>query len=162
MHTNSCTGPRLHGLLEESMLREANRIIPRNIPRDKRYTKARTYCNNARITEFQGELYHYQQSNDMQEAVCILLDRFNSLFTQSIDTNPENNKLLSIFKCVAWLVFELLDLHPFSDGNGRLCRLLSSYVLSTCTPFPIHLFTIYIPTTSSKKPLLPEERQDMH
>ena len=132
-----------HGLLEESMLREANRIILRNTPRDKRYTKAGMYCNNARITQFQGELYHYQQPNDMQEAVCILLDRFNSLFTQSIDTSPESNKLLSIFKCVAWLVFELLDLHPFSDRNGRSCRLLSSYVLSTCTPFPTPIYNLH-------------------
>ena len=125
------------GLLEESMLIEINRIILRNILRDNHYTKAGSYCNNPRITQFRGELYHYQQPDDMQEAVCVLLDRFNSLFTQSINTSPESNKLLSIFKCVAWLVFELLDLHPFSNGNGRLCRLLSSYVLSTCT-FHVH------------------------
>ena len=124
------------GLLEESMLSEANRIILWNIPRDKRYTRAGSYCNNPRITKFQGELYHYQQPNDMQKAVCVLLDRFNSLFTQSINTNSERDKLLNIFKCVAWSMFELLDLHPFSDGNGRLCRLLSGYVLSTCIPFP--------------------------
>ena len=80
---------------------------------------------------------------DMQEAVCVLLDRFNSVFMQSINTNPESNKLLSIFKCVAWLVFELLDLHPFSDGNGRLCRLLCSYVLSTCTPFPTPIYNLH-------------------
>ena len=103
------------GLLEESMLRETNRIILRNIPRDNHYTKAGSYCNNPRITQFRGELYHYQQPDDMQEAVCVLLDRFNSLFTQSINTSPESNELLSILKCVAWLVFELLDLHPFSD-----------------------------------------------
>ena len=125
------------GLLEESMLRETNRIILWNIPRDNHYT------NSPRITQFRGELYHYQQPDDMQEAVCVLLDRFNSLFTQSINTSPESNKLLSIFKCVAWLVFELLDLHPFSDGNGQLCRLLSSYVLSTCTPFPTPIYNLH-------------------
>ena len=51
---------------------------------------------------------------------------------------------LSIFKSAAWLVFELLDLHPFSDGNGRLCRLLCSYVLSTCTPFPSPILGKYV------------------
>ena len=131
------------GLLEESMLRETNRIILWNIPRDKHYTKAGSYCNNSRITQFRVELYHYQQPDDMQEAVCVLLDRFNSVFMQSINTSPESNKLLSIFKCVAWLVFELLDLHPFSDGNGRLCRLLCSYVLSTCTPFPTPIYNLH-------------------
>ena len=44
----------------------------------------------------------------MQEAVC----------THSINETIENDRLL-IFKSVAMLVFELLDLHPFSDGNGR-------------------------------------------
>ena len=131
------------GLLEESMLRETNRIILWYIPRDKHYTKAGSYCNNPRITKFRGELYHYQQPDDMQEAVCILLDRFNSVFMQSINTNLESNKLLSIFKCIAWLVFELLDLQPFSDGNRRLCRLLSSYVLSTCTPFPTPIYDLH-------------------
>ena len=77
-------------------------------------------------------------TDDMQEAVCVLLDRFNSAYMQSI-----NSGLLSLFKCVAWLVFELLDLHPFSDGNGRLCRLLSSYVLSTCTPFPTPIYNLH-------------------
>ena len=43
-----------HGyrLLEESMLRETNRIILWNIPRDNRCTKAGSYCNNPRITQF--------------------------------------------------------------------------------------------------------------
>ena len=124
------------GLLEESMLREVNELILRNLPRHDRCTKAGKYCNNPRLTQFQGETYYYQQPEDMQEAVCTLLDRYNSLITQSLNETNESDRLLSILKSAAWLVFELLDLHPFSDGNGRLCRLLCSYVLSTCTPFP--------------------------
>ena len=76
----------------------------------------------------------------MQEAVCTLLDRFNSLITQSINETDESDRLLSIFKSAAWLVFEFLDLHPFSDGNRRLCRLLCSYVLSTYAPFPSPIY----------------------
>ena len=56
----------------------------------------------------------------------------------------KSDRLLSIFKSAAWLVFELLDLHPFSDGNGRLCRLVCSYVLSTCTPFPSPILDKYV------------------
>ena len=128
------------GLLEESMLREVNEIILRKLPRHNRYTKAGKYCNNPRVTQFQGKIYYYQQPEDMQEAVCTLLDRYNSLITQSINETDETDRLLSIFKSIAWLVFELLDLHPFSDGNGRLCRLLCSYVLSTYTPFPSPIY----------------------
>ena len=124
------------GLLEESMLRKVNTIILRKLPRNERYTKPGVYCNNRRITQFRGEIYQYQQPEDMQGSVCVLLDRFNSIFTQSKCKTSEIQRLLDIFKSVAWLVFELLDLHPFSDGNGRLCRLLCSYVLSNFTPFP--------------------------
>ena len=132
------------GLLEESMLREVNERILRNFPRPDRCTKAGKYCNNPRLTQFQGEIYYYQQPEDMQEAVCTLLDRYNSLITQSINETNESDRLLSIFKSAAWLVFELLDLHPFSDGNGRLCRLLCSYVLSTCTSFPSPISGKYV------------------
>ncbi|XP_031549884.1 uncharacterized protein LOC116287353 [Actinia tenebrosa] len=125
------------------MLRQVNKIILRNIRRKECYTKAGSYSNNPRVTLFRGETYHYQQPDDMQEAVCLLLDRFNSLFTDSMSKTDEVEKLQGIFKSVAWLVFELLDLHPFSDGNGRLCRLLCSYVLSTCTPFPSPIYNMY-------------------
>ena len=53
----------------------------RKIPRNDRYTRPGMYCKNPRITHFQGETYHYQQPEDMQEAICVLLDRFNYLFT---------------------------------------------------------------------------------
>lgn len=131
------------GLLEESMLRQVNKIILRNITRKACYTKPGTYSNNPRVTQLRGETYYYQQPDDMQEAVSLLLDRYNSLFTDSVNKTDEVEKLQGIFKSVAWLVYELLDLHPFSDGNGRLCRLLCSYVLSTCTPFPSPIYNMY-------------------
>ena len=64
-----------NGLLEELMLRETNEIILRKLPiRHHRYTKAGKYCDNPRVTHFQGEIYYYQQPKDMQEAVCTRLD----------------------------------------------------------------------------------------
>ena len=86
------------GLLEESMLREVNELILRKVPRHDRYTKAGKYCNNPRLTQFQGETYYYQQPEDMQEAVCTLLDRYNSLITQSINETDESDRLLTSLK----------------------------------------------------------------
>ena len=37
----------------------------------------------------------------------------------------------------------LLDLHPFSDGNGRLCRILCSYSLSKLNPFPTPIYSVW-------------------
>ena len=45
-----------------------------------------------------------------------------------------------LIKCAAWLLFKFVDAHPFSDGNGRMCRLLANYVLTLITPFPVALY----------------------
>jgi len=38
-------------------------------------------------------------------------------------------------------MFDFVDAHPFSDGNGRMCRLIANYVLSLITPFPVALYS---------------------
>ena len=45
-----------------------------------------------------------------------------------------------VFKLAAWLLFHFVDLHPFADGNGRMCRLLANRVLCLITPFPVAPF----------------------
>lgn len=43
-------------------------------------------------------------------------------------------------KIAADLYYELITIHPFSDGNGRLCRLMLCFALFACgTPFPVSL-----------------------
>lgn len=49
----SNSGASNHGLLEESMLRKANEIILKNIPRNN--TKPGVYCINPRVTQFGGK-----------------------------------------------------------------------------------------------------------
>jgi fido (protein-threonine AMPylation protein) len=79
--------------------------------------------------------------DDMHFAVNNILDRFNSLFCQSKEDSNQAQGILNIFKACAYLTVELLELHPFSDGNGRTVRLLISYVLSSFSPFPTPLFS---------------------
>ncbi len=50
-----------------------------------------------------------------------------------------------IVKCAARLLFDFVDVHPFFDGNGRMCRLLANYVVSIITPFPV---SVYLPLIS--------------
>ncbi len=49
-------------------------------------------------------------------------------------------KIRYIIKCAAWLFCQLITIHPFGNGNGRLCRLLVSQVLSEIVPFPIPIY----------------------
>ena len=45
-----------------------------------------------------------------------------------------------IIKSAAWLLSHFMEIHPFSDGNGRMGWLLANYVLSLLNPFPTHLY----------------------
>jgi Fic family protein len=42
------------------------------------------------------------------------------------------------FKLAALVMFNFLDVHPFSDGNGRLARILASNIMSWNHFFPVH------------------------
>lgn len=33
-----------------------------------------------------------------------------------------------LFKCAARLLFDFVDMHPFGDGNRRMCRLLVTWI----------------------------------
>ena len=44
------------------------------------------------------------------------------------------------YQLASWLLYEVISLHPFEDGNGRLCRLLWSYsLMRDGLPFPTAL-----------------------
>ena len=56
---------------------------------------------------------------------CLIIKHERSI------VNEEN-----LFKIAAWFSLEFLTIHPFHDGNGRLARLLVSFILRPIVPFP--------------------------
>ena len=138
-----------YGLLAVSLLKDTHRMLMEGIEIPKGNTKPGEFSNCPREIGFKGENYTFQNPDDMEIAVWNLLDRYNSRFDLCIkDGLKDCDFLYYLFKTCAWLLFELLDLHPFSDGNGRLCRILCSYMLSKVTPFPTPVFNVF--TNSSK------------
>ncbi len=132
-----------YGMIEESMFRRTNELIRRGLEVNAGNTRPGVYSDRRRYTTFMGARHEYRMPEDMHIATNNILDRFNGLFRQSrVDLNEERG-ILNLFKASAYLTAELLELHPFSDGNGRTVRLLISYVLSSISPFPTPLFNIF-------------------
>ena len=137
-----------YGLMESSLLKETHRILMENIDLPKGSTKPGEFSKEKRHAEFNGEVYnypYYPKPGDMEKAVDeLLLDRYNVMFDLCTrDGLKEFDDFYFLFKTCAWLLFELLDLHPFGDGNGRLCRILCSYALSKLNPFPTPVYNVW-------------------
>ncbi len=133
------------GMLDPVILKEAHEKVLKNVNLGSK-TRAGEFSNVDRYTEYKGEKYHYNQVyKDLttEECVQLVIDRFNPLIDYAKKQEKRIDRIDRIFKAVAYLVFEMLDVHPFSDGNGRLCRLLASYILASMTPFPTPVYNVW-------------------
>jgi len=78
-----------------------------------------------RIVRLDGTvLAHMLPHGRVEEFVGALCDRINSQFIES-----SRHGSVSKFLSVAEFVCDFLAIHPFLDGNGRVARLLSTYLL---------------------------------
>ena len=50
------------------------------------------------------------------------------------------NRVPYLIKSAAWILTRFVTIHPFPDGNGRMCRILANHVLSRVIPFPVHVY----------------------
>ena len=146
---DSTEAEKVHGLLPPNLVKNAHKLILHDIKLPVWETKAGRLSTNKRYADFKGQRYYYQNPKNMEQAFQTLLDRHNDLITYNVKEEKDPKaRVYNMFKICSWLLFELLDLHPFSDGNGRLCRLLCSYALSSMTPFPTPVYNVW---STSKK-----------
>lgn len=50
------------------------------------------------------------------------------------------DKLRLTFALAAFAQFHFVDIHPFEDGNGRICRFISKYILDSVCGLPFPMF----------------------
>jgi hypothetical protein len=131
----------LHGLLELGLVKEVNTIILEGVKPSEGCTIPGKISNKDRCTDYDGEVYYYADPDGLTDKVSALLDNYNDLIKYYVKREDNlKDKIYNMFKICGFLLFELLDLHPFSNGNGRLCRVLCDYILSSMTPFPTPIY----------------------
>nr|XP_045616953.1 uncharacterized protein LOC123769757 isoform X1 [Procambarus clarkii] len=104
---------------------------------------------NKRCADFEGFYHEYPKFDtvkDGEAAIQRVLDRYNDVINWIKFEDDKVVQMERLFKCAAWLLLELVGVHPFADGNGRLCRLLCSYAMSVVTPFSSPIYNIYSDT----------------
>ena len=104
---------------------------------------------NVYTTRPDGEIHNYLPPELIENKLYHVIDCHNyhmEQFRKHSDLSTYD-KLVFLIKCAAWLLFHFVDTHPFSDGNGRMCRLLAGYTMMVVTPFPVHPY--YVDETNS-------------
>ena len=121
------------GLLEEGLVCNTHGVLFRDDPSFSDKTPAGRVSDKQRYSvKPDGSLRFYPVPEDMELALGSVLDRYNRMFEDC-----RGSYGISLFQTCAWLFCNFLELHPFADGNGRLCHILCSYVMSSYQPFPI-------------------------
>jgi fido (protein-threonine AMPylation protein) len=76
---------------------------------------------------------------DELPTLCAIVTDFCSRWKNSQPAD-EVEAVLQIFALATFMQFHFLDLHPFADGNGRMCRYLCKYILESCLPLPFPMY----------------------
>ena len=89
--------------------------------------------------------HDYPTVNDIEHLLYGVVDVHNQhmeFYYKKMNSETLEDKLTYIIKCAAWFFCRVISVHPFGDGNGRVCRLLANDVLMELTPFPVQLYNV--------------------
>ncbi|KAI8842728.1 fido domain-containing protein [Chytriomyces cf. hyalinus JEL632] len=69
----------------------------------------------------------------------LIESHLTALFTETVESLSKFDSLLSVVKITASFMTSFLHIHPFSNGNGRVVRLLIPLLLCKVSVVPVHV-----------------------
>lgn len=131
-------------LMDENDIKTIHTHILRGIPLKEGSKNPGELSERRKYTTYKGKTYIYPFEGCLEkmdaELSSLLKDFCALLIRYVIVEGDQFKRQLSTFKICAWFLFEILDLHPFSDANGRLFRAICSFFLSPFGPFPVPIY----------------------
>lgn len=100
------------------------------------FRKSLAYSDN-----MNGSIYKFPHHSIVQKAIpdlCELIYRMIKYISKTYITS--NRKLQYTIALASFAQFHFVDIHPFKDGNGRMCRFISKRMLDWVLPLPVPMF----------------------
>lgn len=141
-----------YGYLDEEIIKLLHKSLMQNLINLNHNTAPGIFSKHIRSSEYQKQIHIYPNfSSDIEWMLKLqpILDTFNSCVYKIKKLKFGKEKLEKVIQLASWIFLQIITLHPFSDGNGRLCKFLLSYVLQLIIPIPIPLDGFLTNTNSS-------------
>ena len=144
-HLESRNSGADRGLLDvEECIQDTHKVLMKNLLKSNKVGEFSTEKKMA------GDGHVYPDLDTKEHAyneVQTIVDRYNATIDYIKNARLDPIKQNSMYiRCAAWILYNFVALHPFADGNGRMCRLLASHCLYLVFPFPCPIYNIYAPT----------------
>jgi hypothetical protein len=93
-----------------------------------------------------ASLFHYPPPIDISGKLTYICDIVNTILFDwtirfTICGNLTTEGVLLYVKLCAWTFHQLVSLHGYLDGNGRVARLVLAHLLTVIAPFPVALMS---------------------
>ena len=110
--------------LSVDLIKETHRLLMDGLKNDGRPVTAGAYRQGPVFADD----HHFPDHEHVPDGMDKIVREYNVKCSEA-DHDP--------YQLASWLLFEVISLHPFEDGNGRLCRLLWCYsLMRDGMPFP--------------------------
>ena len=118
--------------LSEELIKHAHRILMNELYTDDKVPLKINAGEYRRCVVGDGGMHTYPDYRSVPSTVTRIVGEY-----EKRSSIPDHDP----FALAAWLLHEVLTIHPFEDGNGRISRLLWCYsLLRDGTPFPVTPF----------------------